>query len=125
WQAAFTGGYETDEDVGYTKDPKALWKEDPGASIFALFYLLLFIITFLLAAGIFVLGLLHIRLGPGLERLMPWRWGVIAILQFILLGCLGMQLLVGFSMEAQVSERVNEEYKNRVKDAKETDKKKA
>ncbi len=112
WQAAF-GGYSVDTDIG---DPFTTKKDEgptpmpfsggdfkpnpPGLNILLLFYLLLFIPTLLATAACVALSFLPpSRLPPALHSLLPWRWGIVAVLNLILLLFLVLQMVFGFSLE--------------------------
>ena len=111
WQATF-GMYGVDTDVG---DPFSAKEEArgfffgmgdskpaaPGLNILLLFYLLLFIPTLLVTAACLALAFVPAsRLPPALYPILPWRWGIVAVLNLSLLLFLGLQMVFGFSMES-------------------------
>ena len=62
--------------------------------------MLLLIPTFLITLGCLALAFVHpSKLPPALYPLLPWRWGVVAALNLILLLFLVLQLVLGFSLE--------------------------
>lgn len=72
-----------------------------GASWLAIFYLLLLIMVVLpVTLASVVLEHVHIALPPGIQSVMPWRWGIVAAANLILFLFLALQLALGFQMEA-------------------------
>jgi hypothetical protein len=110
WQAAF-GAYSVDTDVG---DPFAT-KDDargffsgvgdsklaaPGFNFLLWFFLLVFFVTILVTAACLALAFLPSSTLPAaLHFILPWRWGVVAVLNLILLFFLVLQMVFGFSLE--------------------------
>ena len=98
WQAAY-GGYSIDPDVIGNSTAFAKGAE-PGWNFLLVFYLLLFIPTFLVTIGCLALSFVPpSKLPPTAYPLLPWRWGVVAALNLILLLFLILQLVLGFSLE--------------------------
>jgi hypothetical protein len=79
----------------------------PRVSFFTLFYWLLFIPTLVITVGVAVLPFVQVKLPPAVENLLPWRWGIIALLNVVLFFFLILQLLLNFSFETQVKEWVD------------------
>jgi len=105
WQAPF-GGYSLDSDVAEDSPPFPKYTEKgaekttaPGYNVLLIFYLLVFIPTLLIALGCLALAFLppH-KLPPVAHPLLPWRWGIVAGLNLILLLFLVLQLVLGFSL---------------------------
>jgi hypothetical protein len=116
WGTAF-GGYTVDPDIkpewapkakdkDKDKDKKDAKKEEPGASVLMIFYLLLFFPVLIVTLGSLVLTFKQFKLPPGLAVLVPWRWGIVAGLILILFLFLGLQLLLGFSLESKTKEAI-------------------
>ena len=111
WQAAF-GGYSVDTDIG---DPFSTKKDEtatpmpfgggdlkpnaPGLNILLLFYLLLFIPTLVVTAACVALAFVPPSATAALHAVLPWRWGIVAVLNLILLLFLVLQMVFGFSLE--------------------------
>src|SRR5262249_49466345 len=81
--------------------------EPSGPSVLTLFYVLLFLLTFLLTIAVVVLKFVQVKLPPAVERLWPWRWGILAALNALLLFFLVLQLLLNFTFESNVKEWVD------------------
>jgi len=62
-------------------------------------YLLLLILVLLLAIAAVVLPALTASLPPGAQRLLPWRWGLVAAVALLAYLFLVVQVLVGFRVE--------------------------
>ena len=98
WQAAFAG-YSTDPDAASIVPPFPKDGE-PGVDFLLIFYVLLLIPTLLITLGCLALAFVHpSKLPPAAYPLLPWRWGVVAALNLILLLFLVLQLAFGFSLE--------------------------
>ena len=63
-----------------------------------------FLITLIVTIAVAVLPYLHVQLPPAVTNLLPWKWGIIALLNAILLLFLGLQLLFNFGLESTVKE---------------------
>jgi hypothetical protein len=96
WQAAFGG-----ESLGpdWPKGKEMSKEEHAGVCVPLLFYLLLLILLILLSAAAAALSLFPITLPPAVQRLLPWRWALVAGLAALAFLLLVLQLLVGFSVE--------------------------
>jgi hypothetical protein len=109
WQAAF-GLYSFDPDM---KDPYLHFLDDPkykpAASVLTIFYLLLFFPVLVVTIASIALPFVSIKLPPAVDKLMPWRWGIVAAANLILFLFLALQLLVGFSLENRYSEWVDKQ----------------
>jgi hypothetical protein len=124
WGAAF-GSLTTDPDLA-GKEPglaKGADNAGPGASVFTIFYILLFILLALpLTVASVVLERIPMKLPPGVEQAMPWRWGIVAALNLFVFLFLALQLMVGFSMEKKIDDAAD---KVGTPDGKKTDEAKA
>jgi hypothetical protein len=118
WQAAF--GFYT-EDGNLKSDVVREAKYKPSASVLTIFYLLLFFPALVATVGSVVLGFLHLKLPPGVEKLLPWRWGIVAAANLILFFFLALQLLLGFSLDSRYAEWVDAQVKSDSKEPKSTE----
>jgi hypothetical protein len=113
WQATF-GGYSQKPDLSrffHIPDEAELSKnkdkEDkdklkdisPSFSFLMFVYLFLFLVTLVLTVGCFVLPFLQVRLPPAVEKLWPWRWGIVAAANLIVFLFLAIQLFASFGLE--------------------------
>ncbi len=98
WQAVY-GGWSYDADV--IKDhPPFAEGAGPGWNFLLLFYLLLFIPTLVVTVGCLALAFVSpAKLPPAIHPILPWRWGIVAALNLVLLLFLVLQLMFGFSLE--------------------------
>jgi hypothetical protein len=115
WGAAFAGG-EADPDlkdmpiVGKTltlnpEKPKA--NPFAAASFLGIIYILLFLLIALpVTLASVILERIHVKLPPGIQMAMPWRWGIVAAANLVLLLFLVLQLAVGFGMESNYKDAV-------------------
>lgn len=120
WAAAF-GAYTVDGDLkNSVRSGRTYFIEDekhkPGVSVLTIFYLLLFFPTLFVTIGSVVLTMISIKLPPQVEKLLPWRWGILAAVNLILFLFLGLQVLLGFSLDNQYKEWVDSEMKREAKD---------
>ncbi|HEY7312414.1 MAG TPA: hypothetical protein VH643_23825 [Gemmataceae bacterium] len=111
WQAAF-GLHSLDGDMEkkfgqFLKDDNSNYK--PGVSVLTIFYLLLFFPTLFVTVASVAIGMVPLKLPPGVEKLLPWRWGIVAAANLILFLFLGLQLLLGFSLETRYAEWVDKQ----------------
>jgi hypothetical protein len=110
WQAAF-GLTTTDPDL---KEFAAFMEEDrykPGVSALTIFYLLLFFPVLVVTIASVVVDQVHLKLPPAVDRLLPWRWGIVAAANLVLFFFLGLQILLGFSLDSRYAEYVDNTYK--------------
>ena len=114
WQAAF-GLYTEDGDL--KQDAMQDKEAKPGASVLTIFYLLLFFPVLAVTIASAIVDRVPIKIPPAVEKLLPWRWGIVAAVNLILLFFLGLQVLLGFSLDSRYSEWVDKEVK---RDSKET-----
>lgn len=124
WAAAF-GRYTPDNDlqkvVPYIVDDKS----NPGWSILTFFYLLpLFFLVLAVTIASVVLPMTHLKLPPQVDKLMPWRWGIVAALNLMLFLFLGLQVLLGFSLDSSYRDWVDRKMKNEAKENPTTDERK-
>jgi hypothetical protein len=123
WQAAFNGG-TPDPDLANNAEVKFTdEKDNPGVSVSTLFYLLLFLPTMLLTIAVIVITLVPMTLPPAVEKLLPWKWGIVAALNLVTFLFLALQLVLGFSLESWWSTHAEELVAKRFnKDPKKPDK---
>jgi hypothetical protein len=102
WQAAFNGGaFDASAFPPGAKNPQ----EGPGVSALTLFYVLLFLLFALpLTVACIVLHFHHVKVPPAVERFVPWRWGIAAVVNFVVFLFLALQLAVGFKLEERARE---------------------
>ena len=114
WYAAF-GAYDYDPNVGNPFKPSDTTSPPgplsfgktpptaPGFNILLLFYLLLFMPTLLITIACLALAFLpSSKLPAALHPILPWRWGIVAVLNLVLFLFLALQLVFGFSLENNV-----------------------
>jgi hypothetical protein len=113
WQAAF-GPYSQDGDMlkEYIKFPDED-KYKPGVSVLTIFYLLLFFPTLFVTVASVAIGMVPLKLPPGVEKLLPWRWGIVAAANLILFLFLALQLLLGFSLDNRYAEWVDKQVESK------------
>src|SRR5205823_6397774 len=98
WQATY-GGWSFDPDV-IKKHVPFVPGSEPGWHFLLIFYLLLLLPTLLVTVGCLALAFVpHSKLPPAVYPILPWRWGIVAALNLILLLFLALQLVLGFSLE--------------------------
>jgi hypothetical protein len=111
WQAPF-GGWSSDPDVVVAVPPFKTGEKttEPGWNVLLIIYLLLLIPTLLIALGclawVFVPS---VKLPAAAHPILPWRWGIVAGLDLILLLFLVLQLILGFSLVNNVLNAKNSE----------------
>lgn len=110
WSAAF-GNYSMDGDLKRTNDALRDDKFKPGFSVLTIFYLVLFLLALAVTLASVVASRLTLKLPPQVEKILPWRWGIVAAVNLILFLFLALQVLLGFSIESQYSEWVDKEEK--------------
>ncbi len=114
WRIAF-GVYAIDGDlknlVPFVEDEKY----KPGVSVLTLFYLLLFFPALAVTVASVVIPLVPTKLPPQVTELLPWRWAITAAANLILFLFLGLQLLLGFSLDSRYQEWVDKETKRETK----------
>ena len=110
WSAAF-GAYTIDGDLKRLVPAIEDEKYKPGASVLTIFYLLLFFPTLFATIASAVIAMIRIKLPPQVEKLLPWRWGIVAALNLILFLFLGLQVVLGFSLDSRYKEWVENETK--------------
>jgi hypothetical protein len=110
WSAAL-GSYSKDGDLKQKVPAISDKKFQPGVSVLTIFYLLLFFPALVVTIASVVVLKIPIKLPPQVEKLLPWRWGLVAALNLILILFLALQVLLGFSIESQYTEWVDKEEK--------------
>jgi hypothetical protein len=125
WGAAF-GVYTQDHDLdpvlpSMQKTEKPEDNSIPGASALTIFYLLLFFpaLAVTVAVLVFDLNLIQVKLPPQVDKLLPWRWGIVAAVNLVLLFFLSLQLVFGFSLDSKYGAWVERQVQ--AKEAKKTD----
>jgi hypothetical protein len=118
WQAAFNF-YSHDHDldrplmrafVDADKEGDKVKDYSPGVSALLIFYLLvLFFPTLAVTIASVALPFIPVKMPPAAERILPWRWGIVAAANLVLFLFLGLQLVVGFSVESKFSDDVNKQ----------------
>jgi hypothetical protein len=120
WGAAF-GDYSAIADMkemvtvvaesdpkGVVEAPSSMPKlsvAEPKTSPLMIFYLLpFFLVTVVVSIAIAALPFVQIQLPPAVANLLPWKWGILAILNAVLLLFLVLQLLLSFGLETSVKE---------------------
>lgn len=93
-------------------DPKKVYSEEPGFGGLMILYLLLFIPTLVVTAACLAVDFAPVQLPPNLQQLLPWRWGVAAVLNLLLFLLLILQAAMGFSLEAKVAAAAEERAKS-------------
>jgi hypothetical protein len=115
WYAAF-GTYSVDGDlkdlVRFIGDEK----HKPGVSVLTIFYLILFFPALIVTIASVLLPMLRIKLPPQVDKLMPWRWRIVAAVNLFLFFFLGLQVLLGFSLDSSYTDWVNQETKGEAKE---------
>jgi hypothetical protein len=110
WSSAF-GAHYVDGDlknlIQFPEDDKY----KPGWSVLTFFYLLLFFPTLVITVGSVAIQMFPIKLPPQVNSLLPWRWGIVAAINLLLFLFLGLQLILGFSLDSRYGEWVDKETK--------------
>ncbi len=119
WQAAF-GLYTPDPDVEPLLPALKDKDSQPGVSILTVFYLLLFFPVLAVTVASVVITMIHVKLPPAVEKILPWRWGIVAAANLVLLLFLGLQVLLGFSLDSRYGEWVDKKVKGDSTEAKNT-----
>lgn len=114
WQAAF-GLHSEDGDL--KQDAMQDKEAKPGASVLTIFYLLLFFPVLAVTIASAIITMIPVKIPPAVEKILPWRWGIVAAVNLILFFFLGLQVLLGFSLDSRYSEWVDKQIK---RDSKET-----
>jgi hypothetical protein len=115
WTAAF-GAYNVDGDLKQLVPAIEDEKYKPGASPLTIFYLFLFIPTLVVTIASVVITMIHVKLPPQVEKLLPWRWGIVAAVNLIVFLFLGLQVLLGFSLDSRYREWVDSDTKREAKE---------
>ncbi len=99
--------FTTDEEL---RDDKEKKDNRPSANFLQIFYLLpFFLVTLVVTVGVLVVNVGHIKLPPAVEKLVQLRWTVVAGLNLVTFLFLALQLMLGYSLENTIKERVTEE----------------
>jgi hypothetical protein len=118
WQAAFSSEW-TDKD--YVEALKTAGESrtaaDPGASGLLIVYVLLLILVLLLTLAAVQYALRVLKLPAALERVRPWRWGIVAAVAALALVFLVIQEIASFPLEARVAEETDKALEDRQKKA--------
>jgi hypothetical protein len=128
WGAAF-GSCNPDPDLApvlqsMQKGEKPEDNAIPGASVLTIFYLLLFFPALVVTVAVLLydLNVIPVKLPPQVDKLLPWRWGIVAVVNLVLLFFLSLQLLFGFSLDSRYRDWV--EHQVQSKEGKRTDEQK-
>jgi hypothetical protein len=106
WGAAF-GSIWVDPDLKEKFWNTSKKDESPGPSVLAIFYLLLFVLLVLpVTIASVVIDRIPVKLPPGLQNIMPWKFGIVAAVNLIVFLFLLLQLAFGFSIESKYKELV-------------------
>jgi hypothetical protein len=106
----------------YYKNTKPLDEAGPGASVLTIFYLFLFILVVLpITVGAVVIDRIPVQLPPGIQALLPWKWGIVAAVNLLVFFFLFLQVLLGFNLEKQYKANVAQAYKDSKPETKTTD----
>jgi hypothetical protein len=110
---AIFGTGSADPDLEATALIGSAIKEAPTVNPFArvsvlgiFYFLLLLLVGLPVTIASVVLDRVHVKLPPGIQNAMPWRWGIVAAANVILLLLLILQLVVGFGMESAYTDWV-------------------
>ncbi|MCI0458010.1 MAG: zinc-ribbon domain-containing protein [Gemmataceae bacterium] len=118
WQAAF-GAQTVDKELGEMLKDKPLFKGNPlfdtpaddkekpkspgpGANGLLIVYVLLLIPLLLLTGAVAVWNVLPRELPPAVQKLKPWRWGIVAGVALLALLLLTLQMVTGFTLESSL-----------------------
>jgi hypothetical protein len=115
WQAAF-GPITEDGNLRHPAMEDSNAK--PRPSVLTIFYLLLFFPTLAVTIASVVLLFVHVKLPPGVEKILPWRWGIVVAANLVLFFFLILQLLLGFSLDSRYAEWVDKQVKTDSKEPK-------
>jgi hypothetical protein len=123
WQAAF-GLWTADPDVEPLLPALKDKDNQPGVSVLTIFYLLLFFPGLAVTVASVVITMINVKLPPAVQNLLPWRWGIVAAANLILLLFLGLQVVLGFSLDSRYGDWVERKVKGDSTEAKNTPQKK-
>ncbi len=119
WQAAF-GFYTEDGDMepvlpSMQNKDKPDESSVPGVSVLTIFYLLLFFPVLVVTVAVLVhdLNLLRVKLPPQVDKVLPWRWGIVGAANLVLFFFLALQLLFGFSLDSRYSAWVDRQMQSK------------
>lgn len=109
----------TDADAKTANESKTegqkVVKNEPSASPLMIFYLLIFLIALIVSIGVAVLPFVQVKLPPVVANILPWKWGILALLNGVLLLFLGLQILLNFGIESSVKEWARVEAENSIR----------
>jgi hypothetical protein len=113
WYAAFgvmpTPDGDLEEKVPFLQSKEEKYK--PGASVLTIFYLLLFFPVLAVTLAPVVLARVPVKLPPQVTPLLDWRWLIVAAANLILFLFLGLQILLGFSLDSRYEMFVEDKIK--------------
>jgi hypothetical protein len=115
WGATFNGGTS---NMDLQRTPivgKILTPESPnpiaGFSVLAIFYILPFVLVVLpVTVASIVLDRVGVKLPPAVQKVMPWRWGIVAALNLVFYLFLLLQMALGFAPETNYNNWVKSTY---------------
>jgi hypothetical protein len=106
WSSGFgtTAKYIDTSKVFPTKEVTEL-ESKLGPSYFIMLYDFFFLPTLILTVAMIVLLYVKIQLPPQIEKFLPYRWGLVAVLNLLIFLFLALQMLMGFNLEARNADR--------------------
>jgi hypothetical protein len=115
WGATFAGGTS---NMDLQRTPivgKLLNPESPnpiaGVSVLSIFYILPFVLVVLpVTVASIVLDRVPVKLPPAAQKVMPWRWGIVAALNLVFYLFLLLQMALGFALETNYNTWVKTTY---------------
>lgn len=106
WSAAFADG-EPDRDLD---DIAYVDKKQLGFSAALIFYVLLFLPTLVVTIGVLVIRLAKLPpLPPVVQQMLPYRWGIVTVLNVVVFFFLVLQIVLGFGLESYWKAKVDTE----------------
>jgi hypothetical protein len=99
--------FTTDKDLEANKDVKddkdKIRDNRPGWGLLMILYLPFFFLVFALTIACAALGVVPpVKLPPQVAPVLPWRWGIVFLLNLIVFFILALQLLAGFPLESSM-----------------------
>jgi hypothetical protein len=115
WEAAFGSYWDDPVFWGKVKGREAV---RPGASVWAIFFLLFLLLALVVAFAAVILPRTQVKLPPAVEKLWPWRMAILGGLTVLAFLCLVAQLVTGFAVENAVRSEIAREFEGQRKAAK-------
>ncbi len=106
WSAAFgTGEANLNVETIARVDPKGV-----DVSVPLIFYVILFLLDLVLTTAVAVIPFVQLpNLPPVVKQMLPYRWGIVAVLNLVVLLFLVLQLFLGFGLESYWTAKVNKD----------------